>query len=265
MSCLSTVTCPAWQLQYGSRQPAGLQSTGFGYPRALTYETDRDLIWVGDNNNAVLAFRPDGTFVHRFGSQGKAIGQFSGGVQGIQVVGNKVYTTDTGNCRLSIWDEDALLQAQQYSSPTGMPLTTMGTCGTGPNQMVQPRGIAVGDATGDINTVYVAETAGEPDLGVGRRGQDLGRPQRRRARGTAAAGRGGSPGTVPDLAVRRGRGQPADRPDEPGRRDLPGGHPRASTCRRASSRGADYVEFDAQGRMYASDNNRRIYRFVLNG
>ena len=89
-TCPSVGNCAAWTGQFGSREAAGTQSKGFGYPRALTYGAERDLIYVGDNNNAVLAWRPDGTFVHRFGSQGKGTGQFSGGVQGVRVTGGKV-------------------------------------------------------------------------------------------------------------------------------------------------------------------------------
>jgi tripartite motif-containing protein 71 len=154
-SCMSATSCPAWELQFGSREPAGTQSKGFGYPRALTYGADNDLIYVGDNNNAVLAWTPGGQFVKRFGSQGKAVGQFSGGVQGIHVTGGNIYTTDVGNCRLSIWNEAASLV---NTNGAGSLVTHMGTCGTGANQMSSPRGIAVGDASGNANTVYVAET-----------------------------------------------------------------------------------------------------------
>ena len=56
-------------------------SQGFGYPRTLTFGSGD--VWIGDNNNAVLTWNPDGTFVHRFGSQGPSPGQFKGGVQGI--------------------------------------------------------------------------------------------------------------------------------------------------------------------------------------
>jgi len=29
--------------------------------------------------------------------------------------------------------------------------------------------------------------------------------------------------------------------------------------------GVNYIEFDSAGRMYASDNNRRVYRFLITG
>ena len=131
--------------------------------------------------------------------------------------------------------------------------------------MAQPRGIAVGDASGDSNTVYVAETAGEPDLDVGRRGAHVGAYSRRRA-------------TAPRIS------RPWGVTWDPSRTWLYVGDvanqrivrmsPDGVTCQvvtrgldvpEGKLRGSNFVEFDAQGRMYASDNNRRIYRFVLNG
>ena len=119
LTCVSAASCPAWMLQWGSREPNAPKSQGFGYPRALTYESGANRIWVGDNNNDVLTFNTDGSFVHRYGSQGKSAGQFSGGVQGIEVVGGKVYATDVGGCRLQVFDEAKLLTAT--ASPTRRP------------------------------------------------------------------------------------------------------------------------------------------------
>src|SRR3954452_7804688 len=73
-TCTSAASCPAWELQWGSRQPASPASDGFGYPRALTFGDG--MVWVGDNNNAVITFKPDGSFVHRYGSQGPQPGMF---------------------------------------------------------------------------------------------------------------------------------------------------------------------------------------------
>ena len=84
---------------------------------------------MGDNNNDVLAFNPDGSFVHRYGSQGKGSGQFSGGVQGIDVEGGKVYATDVGGCRLQVFDEAKLLTADSIANaPAGTLLESLGTC-----------------------------------------------------------------------------------------------------------------------------------------
>ena len=96
-TCASAASCPGWIRQWGGRAPSNPDNEGFGYPRALTYEPDgHHDIWVGDNNNDVMAFTQQGGFVHRFGSQGKSPGMFSGGVQGIRVQGGRVYATDVG-------------------------------------------------------------------------------------------------------------------------------------------------------------------------
>src|SRR5207253_4042093 len=125
---------------------------GFGYPRALTYEPDNHhYIWVGDNNNDVMAFTQTGTFVHRFGSQGKAAGQFSGGVQGIRVQGGLVYATDYAGCRLQVFDEAKLLTVGLGTSALE---ALVGD--TGCTTMKGPRGVAVDPSNPAI--VYVAET-----------------------------------------------------------------------------------------------------------
>ena len=107
-TCGSIGNCPAWELQWGSRAPNAPKSHGI---RVSAHADGRDdgRIWVGDNNNDVLAFNPDGSFVHRYGSQGGLDGEFSGGVQGIDVEGGKVYATDVGGCRLQVFDEAKLL------------------------------------------------------------------------------------------------------------------------------------------------------------
>jgi DNA-binding beta-propeller fold protein YncE len=154
-TCAGPITCAAWQLQWGSRAPASPTSEGLGYPRALTYGDD-GRVWVGDNNNAVLAFDPSGGFVHRFGSQGVGAGQFSGGVQGIRVEGGKVYATDVGGCRLQVFDETKLLAAPAIATAqAGTLLAKVGGCGAAAGQMKAPRGVAVNGGS-----VYVAESGG---------------------------------------------------------------------------------------------------------
>ena len=260
-SCLSAASCPAWELQFGSREPAGTQSKGFGYPRALTYGSEKNLIYVGDNNNAVLAWTPGGQFVKRFGSQGKALGQFSGGVQGIQATGGRIYTTDVGNCRLSVWDEAASLA---NTNGAGTLLTSMGTCGAGPNQMTAPRGIAVGDASGNPNTVYVAET------GTNRISRwDVAAKTATQIRPNCAG-----------VGLRQPWGITWDPTHtwlyigDVGNARIVRMSPDGSTCQVVTTgsdvpegklRGTNFIDFDASGRMYASDNNRRVYRFTLNG
>ena len=155
-ACSSAGSCPAWIRQWGGRAPSNPNNEGFGYPRALTYEPDgHHYIWVGDNNNDVMAFTQQGGFVHRFGSQGKSPGMFSGGVQGIRVQGGRVYATDVAGCRLQVFDE-----AQLLSVPSGTSALedVVGGCGTTGNLMSAPRGIAV-DPT-NPSTVYVVSTNG---------------------------------------------------------------------------------------------------------
>jgi hypothetical protein len=96
-------------LQWGSRQPSSHHPRLRLSPRAHVRRRGR--IWVGDNNNAVMAFHTDGTFVHRYGSQRPAAGQFKGGVQASP---SRVYATDVAGCRLQVFDEAKLLQGDQH-------------------------------------------------------------------------------------------------------------------------------------------------------
>ncbi len=89
------------------------------------------MVWVGDNNNAVITFKPDGTFVHRYGSQGPQPGMFKGGVQGIHVENGRVYATDVAGCRLQVFDEAKLLSASSIATaPAGTLLENLGSCGS---------------------------------------------------------------------------------------------------------------------------------------
>jgi sugar lactone lactonase YvrE len=154
-TCASAGSCPGWIRQWGGRAPSNPDNEGFGYPRALTYEPDgHHDIWVGDNNNDVMAFTQQGGFVHRFGSQGKSPGMFSGGVQGIRVQGGRVYATDVAGCRLQVFDEATLLSVP--SGTSALEDVVGGTCGNGAGQMSAPRGIAVDPTNPSI--VYVANT-----------------------------------------------------------------------------------------------------------
>lgn len=139
-SCVSKKDCPAFELRFGTRSAAGANSDGFGYPQAVAFGADS--VWVGDNNNNVLRWTPDGTLLLQFGSIGLKPGQFQGGVQGLEVADGKVYATSVLNCRLQIFDVDGKL------------LTYMGgACGSGTNEMKAPRGIAV-----DGNLAFVVES-----------------------------------------------------------------------------------------------------------
>lgn len=250
-SCPSEGNCAAWMLQFGSREPAGPTSSGFGYPRTLTFG-DGD-VWVGDNNNAVLAWTANGTFVHRFGSQGSALGQFKGGVQGILVPGDgRIYTTDIGNCRLQVFDE-ATAMSQSFPQP----LTAMGSCGTGANQMSAPRGVEV-----DGNTAYVVET-GTSRISVWNLTAKTSTTVRPACGGT-------------------GLKQPWGITWDPARTWLYIGDlgnarivrwsPSTGTCQVVTTgadapsgwRGPNYVTFGPDGLLYASDNSRHVYAFTIN-
>jgi tripartite motif-containing protein 71 len=261
-TCTAPGSCPAWMLEWGSRKPAAPTSDGFGYPRALTFGDD-GRIWVGDNNNDVMAFTTGGSFVHRFGSQGKTAGQFSGGVQGIDVEGGKVYATDVGGCRLQVFDETKLLSATSIAkAPTGTLLENLGGCGSSVGQMLAPRGIAVDTAN---NAVFVAETGNnritrwnlstntatviKPTCG----GKGLAQPW----------GISWDPshtwlyiGDVKNARIVRMKPDGSSCQVVVTQADLPSGD---------QFLGSNFIQFDSAGRMWVSDNSRHIYGFTITG
>ncbi len=130
--------------------------------------------------------------------------------------------------------------------------------------MLASRGIAVGDAAGDANTAYVAETGGN-----------------RISRWNVAT----KTATVlkPNCAG-VGLRQPWGITWDPSHTWLYIGDvgnarivrmsPDGSTCQVVTTgldvpegklKGTNFIEFDSLGRLYASDNNRRVYRFQLTG
>jgi DNA-binding beta-propeller fold protein YncE len=252
--CTGAGNCPAWIRQWGSRDPASPGSEGFGYPRALTFADGK--VWVGDNNNAIVTFDPSGNFIHRYGSQGAAPGQFRGGVQGVRVEGGKVYATDIANCRLQVFDEASLL-----STASGLaPLENLGTCGTGANQMSAPRGIAVDTANG---VVYVAET-GNSRIS-----------KWNLATNTATA--------IKPSCGGKGLSQPWGLTWDPSKTWIYIGdvknarivrwNPATNACDVVVTQadmpagktfmGSNFIEFDNTGQMYASDNSRTVYVFKI--
>jgi DNA-binding beta-propeller fold protein YncE len=252
--CRSRRSCPGWLLQFGSREPAGPASTGFGYPRTLTFGSGK--VWVGDNNNAVLAWKPNGTFVHRFGSKGSAPGQFQGGVQGLLVPGNgKVYTTDISNCRLQIFSESTALQ---QSRPR--PLAVMGSCGSGPNEMNAPRGI---ELSPNGNTAYVVETSNNR-ISIWNLTTESATIARPSCGGTGLRSPWGITWDPSERWLYIG---------DYGNARVVRWSPSSSTCQVVTTgadapqrfRGPNYLDFGPDGRLYVSDNTRHVYSFRIVG
>ena len=261
-TCTSEPSCPAWLLQWGSRQPASPASDGFGYPRALTFGDDGH-VWVGDNNNAVITFNPDGSFVHRYGSQGPSPGMFKGGVQGVHVEGGRVYATDVAGCRLQIFDEAKLLSASSIATaPAGTLLENLGSCGSGANQMLAPRGVAVSP---DHNTVYVAET-GNNRISVWNLSTNTATTVKPSCGGKGLAQPWGITwdpsktwlyiGDVKNARVVRWNPSTSVCQVVVTSNDLPAQYPML---------GSNFIEFDSNGLMYVSDNARHIYVFQVTG
>ena len=251
-TCASSASCPAWELQFAGRVPAGLNSDGVGYPRALTFGSD-GRVWIGDNNNDVQAWTPGGSsvnspasFVHRFGSQGKSPGQFSGGVQGVTVVGGRVYATDFAGCRLQVFDEAKLLT---ISSGTGALEALVGD--TGCSAMNGPRGVAVDPSNPSV--AYVAETNANR---ITRWNLNLGSP--------------GHPGGGTATRITScGLGQPwgitfhngAYYIGDVGHSRIMKYTPSSGSCTPVVTglpKGSNFIGFDTSGKMYLSDNSKKI-------
>lgn len=248
--CRSAGNCPAWQLEFGSREPPGANSKGFAYPRGLAYGDG--YMWVGDSRDA-QAWTTGGQFVHRFGAAGSGPGQFKGGGLGINAPGNgKVYITDTGNCRLQVFSvADALSQAKPA------PLDYMGSCGNASNQMRGPRGIAVQGNTAWVadvgnNRIVRWDVPNRASLGTFRPacgGVTLNQPT------GVAWDPSGTWLYVADTGnkrVVRMKGDGSQCEVVTTGSDTPAGF-----------KGPDYVDFDAQGRLYVSDNSYYVYRFTI--
>jgi len=254
--CLSVGNCPAFLLSLGSHVAPGLNSPGFDYPKAIAYGDG--YVWIGDQDgNAVLAYNPDtGVFVHRFGQHGKLPGEFSGGVQGLAVANGDVFAVDTGNCRLSVFDE-----ATALSQATPVPLTYMGGCGTGANQMAAPRGLAV---SADGSTAYVVNTntATISVWNVAKASATLLAPVCSGKKMKLPVGAAFDP-THTWLYVADG-----------GNARVVRMAPDGSNCVTVST-GSDtpqlvfkspqYVAFNASGDLFVSDKGRYVYEFAING
>ena len=194
-------------------------ATGFDYPKVMQYADGK--LWIGENDgNDIQVYDPSGNWIHRFGLQGSAVGDFKQGVQGLYVgpVGgtNYVFATDVGNCRLQVWSEATLL-----GETAGPPLDAMGACGTGSGQMSAPRGVVARRLhrlrSPDWQQQHCRlELADQTD-------RDL-QAELRREDHVGALGR--SVGSHPHLDLHRRQGQQARRPLEPVHARMRRGHHR---------------------------------------
>jgi hypothetical protein len=104
-----------------------------------------DVRTPGEVNSRVQKFKPDGTFITQWGTNGSGIGQFYL-AEGIGTdTSDNVYVADTANFRI-----------QKFSS-SGEYITQWGTYGTGNGQFSVPENIAT-DAPGNV---YVTEMLNE--------------------------------------------------------------------------------------------------------
>jgi DNA-binding beta-propeller fold protein YncE len=247
--CRSAGDCPSWVLQFGSRKQPSPTSDGFSNPRALTFGDGS--IWA-DGGNGVVRLTPTGGFISRLGSKGSGNAQFKSGPKGIDIdeTNNLVYTTDSGNCRVLIFN---------YSGNEVDRLNPNG-CGSGPGQMAAPWQLWVDWSTG---LVYVADS-GHNRIVVWDRTTHtivrtinplLGGLRLLKPRGVAISPDGNwlyIADTDHNRIVRT---------------DLNGGN--ASVVSTGSDTpeggfgGPEYLEFDTTGRLYVSDNNQRIYVFSV--
>jgi sugar lactone lactonase YvrE len=248
-TCTSASSCPAWILQFAGRAGAGVQSEGVGYPRALVFGSD-GRVWIGDNNNDVQAWTPGGgstaspaTFVHRFGSQGTSPGQFKGGVQGLTVTAGRIYATDYAGCRLQVFDENTLLHV---SSGTSALEAIVGD--TGCSTMHGPRGVAVDPANPSVAYVTDGARLLRWNLNLGTPGHPGG--------GTMTSITSCGLAQAWGVTFHNGAYYIGDVGHKRIMKYVPGGACTAVVT--GLPQGSNFVAFDTAGRMYASDNSKRI-------
>ncbi len=250
------VGCPGFMFHWGTRVNPAPTATGFDYPKAMVFADNK--LWIGENDgNDIQVYNPDGSWVNRFGTQGPAVGQFKQGVQGLYVdsTQGKVFATDVGNCRLQVFDETSVL-----TTTSGLPLKYMGGCGTTAGKMNAPRGVVV-----QGTTAYVIET-GSSKISVWNWST-----QTELASYKPSCGVGGLLSGPWDAAwdpshtwiyigdkgkARVVRWNPAN-PTQCEVVTTGAGTPEGALS------GPDFLNFGPDGKLYVSDNNKRVYSFTL--
>jgi tripartite motif-containing protein 71 len=251
--CRAETDCPGFLFQWGTRVNPAPNATGFDYPKAMVFADGK--LWIGENDgNDIQIYNPDGSWVHRFGTQGPAVGQFKQGVQGLYVdaAQGKVFATDVGNCRLQVFDETFVL-----NNTSGLPVKAMGGCGTTSGKMSAPRGVVA-----DGSTAYVIETgASKISVWNWTTGTEL-------AAYKPTCGNGGGPSGPWDAAW-----DPShtwiyigDKVNARVVRWSPTTHACEVVTTGADTpegklSGPDFLNFGPDGKLYVSDNNKRVYSF----
>jgi sugar lactone lactonase YvrE len=256
--CRSAASCPAFLGKFGTRVNPAPNATGFDYPKVMQYFDGK--LWIGENDgNDIQVYNPDGTWVHRFGQQGSALGQFKIGVMGLALATvnstNYVFATDLGNCRLQVWTESTLL-----GETSGTPAYHMGSCGTGAGQMDNPRGIAI-----DGTTAYVLET-GDSRISVWNwQTQTLITTYRPSCGGKNISGPWGAAWDPSHTWIYIG-----DKANKRVVRWNPTTHAcdvvtTGADTPEGALGGPDFLNFSPNGTLYVSDNNKHVYSFTITG
>lgn len=149
-SCVAKTACPAFDLAFGQRGFTGNagSAAGLNYPREVA--SDGYSVWT-DGGHTVSQYTVDGQFVTRWNrTSGTQPGQFGVNITGMVAratpgtngTQGRLYTVDQGNCRIQVFDYQGNL------------LDYMGGCGTGADQMSNPRELSIDFAA---NLAYVAD------------------------------------------------------------------------------------------------------------
>lgn len=262
-SCTTRDRCDAFLFAFGGRESVGQNSEGFTNPATVT--VGDGYVWA-DGGHAVLQFDLQGKVIKRFGSHGKALGQFGNGPLGIRVLADgdeatadaKIYTTDATMCRIQVFDAAGTLLNHSGSAGCG---------NASPSQMLGPRQldvrgnlvyvadagrsrIAVWDASTSPMTYVTAITTKYGDKGVSQpRGVVLDPSSNKLYIGDSVnrrvvrvdVGANGVTFTNP-VVVTTGADTPTGNFKSP-----------------------EYLEFGPDGRLFVSDNYQRIDSFRVNG